>query len=77
MPVSERIEYIKKHRVKGDIKSVSDELSLNYNTVRDIIFGKLYGSNGDKVLNLIENIIYNRLRKEEKERKKFLKKLQN
>ncbi len=77
MAVSERIKYIQAHRNKGDIKSVSDELSLKYNTVRDIIFGKMLGANGEKVLKKMESIIENRIKRQEKERVKYTEKLKN
>ena len=77
MVVAERIEYIKKHKSNGDVKAVADYFSMKYTTVYDIVKGKFFGENGEKVLKHIEKIIADRTKEQQKLRKKYIAKLQN
>lgn len=75
MAISARIQYIKKHRQRGDIKTVATHFELKYNTVRDIVNGVTNGPNRDIILDYVEKIICRRIKRQEKLKQKYLSKL--
>ena len=77
MIVNERIQYLKKYRTRGDIKTVAEHFCLKYNTCRDIINGLSNSPNCEKVLNFLEKMIADRIKRQESIRTKYQSKLNN
>lgn len=75
MQVPERIEYLNKFRMDGDIKAIADLFGLSLSTVSDIIKGKFFGPNGEKVLQKMEEIIDERKKKAKNLARKYKRKL--
>lgn len=75
MAVSERIQYLNKHRKRGDVKAIALATELKISTVYEIVTGKYAGQNAERILSLLEKRVEERIQKGKREAARYIKKL--
>lgn len=75
MVSKERLLFINENLYHGDKKKVSENTSLDYGTVDNILRGRSYGDSGTTVVEEAERIVTERIERLSKEKAQYQKRL--
>lgn len=73
MITTEKLNWLTSHLRHGDQKLISEKTGVNYSSTVSILNGHFWGEHGSRVVAFAEEFINDRIKREEKERKKYSK----